>query len=618
MSDGIRYRFTGDDSNLQDALSRINRSFQTTERNSQRLNNALRTTGAAMRVPAAGASEGAQQLARAGQATRELTKDTEKLANSQSGMLAVFKNSFSFLRTAANVLPGLGLSGLILLIAQGIGEIAKQFSKATNEVNKLKEASSILKEAYGGSEFKDAFVQIRTLTAQIGLARQGFIDKEKALLQYNKTLGESIGKAQSLQAAEQLLIDKGEAFIQVQLLKSAASLAYSKAADEALKAAIKEKEFLEKYGDLLNETRQPLLDEQGRPILSLRFEEEAIEAEVKGRINEERRRMIETNQKRIQSFVEIGNDFMRQMAEIASQFKIDIFPKVEIKKEKAKEIEFPKVEFPKKLKIPIFQQISVDAENLTGVIDKIKELDAQIKRLSSIAVPGFSLSDQINALKELKAQLESIVPAIRKPAELRGFESQIQSRVDAIIKKMKDLEEAEESLAEQTRANLASIAESFAQGLGDAIVFGDIGRLFQPFIDSLSSAIQEIGKQLIKLGVVALKIQVSLQNLFKNPIMMVAAGAALVAVGAAMRSALSRGIRQRATGGPVPGGTSVLVGERGPEIFRPATAGMIVPSGAVSPGQAIPVVNIHGKFIIDGQKLRLVLERADSYQRRNV
>jgi hypothetical protein len=40
-------------------------------------------------------------------------------------------------------------------------------------------------------------------------------------------------------------------------------------------------------------------------------------------------------------------------------------------------------------------------------------------------------------------------------------------------------------------------------------------------------------------------------------------------------------------GGPVAGGVPYLVGERGPELFVPAAAGRIVPSGALGPGAHI-------------------------------
>lgn len=70
------------------------------------------------------------------------------------------------------------------------------------------------------------------------------------------------------------------------------------------------------------------------------------------------------------------------------------------------------------------------------------------------------------------------------------------------------------------------------------------------------------------------------------------ARAVLSAVGAAVGgrgSGLSAAVAQavgglfggaRAEGGPVLGGGAYLVGERGPEVFRPAAGGMIEPAGA--------------------------------------
>lgn len=52
----------------------------------------------------------------------------------------------------------------------------------------------------------------------------------------------------------------------------------------------------------------------------------------------------------------------------------------------------------------------------------------------------------------------------------------------------------------------------------------------------------------------------------------------------------------KALGGEVSAGTSYLVGEKGPEIFTPATSGAIIPNGAVSGGGFNQVLNIR----IDG------------------
>ena len=47
----------------------------------------------------------------------------------------------------------------------------------------------------------------------------------------------------------------------------------------------------------------------------------------------------------------------------------------------------------------------------------------------------------------------------------------------------------------------------------------------------------------------------------------------------------------RANGGPVRGGSSYLVGERGPEMFSPGVSGMITPNHALG-GTVNVVVNV--------------------------
>lgn len=71
------------------------------------------------------------------------------------------------------------------------------------------------------------------------------------------------------------------------------------------------------------------------------------------------------------------------------------------------------------------------------------------------------------------------------------------------------------------------------------------------------------------------------------------ARAVLGAAGAGLSQALSKSFAgARADGGPVLPGGSYLVGERGPEVFRPASAGNIEPAGA-SGGISV-TVNVQG------------------------
>lgn len=76
----------------------------------------------------------------------------------------------------------------------------------------------------------------------------------------------------------------------------------------------------------------------------------------------------------------------------------------------------------------------------------------------------------------------------------------------------------------------------------------------------------------------------------------------------------------RATGGPVGGGNPYIVGERGPELFVPSTSGRIIPnnqSGSFA-GGANPVVIFNGRLAVSGNELKLLLNRTDKYQGRNV
>ncbi len=68
-------------------------------------------------------------------------------------------------------------------------------------------------------------------------------------------------------------------------------------------------------------------------------------------------------------------------------------------------------------------------------------------------------------------------------------------------------------------------------------------------------------------------------------------------IGGAIDSAFGGG---RALGGPVMGGTSYVVGERGPELFVPTTSGRIIPNGGMGGGGAIVNVTVNGAIDPEG------------------
>lgn len=70
----------------------------------------------------------------------------------------------------------------------------------------------------------------------------------------------------------------------------------------------------------------------------------------------------------------------------------------------------------------------------------------------------------------------------------------------------------------------------------------------------------------------------------------------------------------RANGGPVMGGTSYIVGERGPEIFTPGSNGSIIPNNAIGGGTVINL-NVSGAIDPEGTARTIINVLNDSFYR---
>ena len=72
----------------------------------------------------------------------------------------------------------------------------------------------------------------------------------------------------------------------------------------------------------------------------------------------------------------------------------------------------------------------------------------------------------------------------------------------------------------------------------------------------------------------------------------------------------------RASGGAVSGGSPYVVGERGPELFIPASTGRIEPNGRGSFGQGGIMINLSGQFVQRGSDLIATISQVQQSQRR--
>jgi phage-related minor tail protein len=139
-----------------------------------------------------------------------------------------------------------------------------------------------------------------------------------------------------------------------------------------------------------------------------------------------------------------------------------------------------------------------------------------------------------------------------------------------------------------------TVAKAAAQGMSNAFenLFFDVfmGRMQQlsdyltSFLESISRAMAQILAQQAAIGIIGsvypdatdggAKPRGQTSTDFPNPF------------------TTKTGLEGRASGGPVIGGTSYLVGERGPELFTPSRSGMITPNGAtVGAGNVKVIVN---------------------------
>ena len=158
----------------------------------------------------------------------KLGADTATATDKMGGGL---QKAFSGLRNIANILPGIGLAGMFGLAFEGLAALVDEMGLFKQETES---AFKILSKS--GEGFVKASADVNSLNETFKLAKDGTISQKTALDEYNKTLGDALGKTDSFAIAQKNLIDKGPAFVQMMLFESAATLAYKEAAQKAFEA----------------------------------------------------------------------------------------------------------------------------------------------------------------------------------------------------------------------------------------------------------------------------------------------------------------------------------------------------------------------------------------------
>lgn len=126
---------------------------------------------------------------------------------------------------------------LFVLYSKQIVSFFESLVTGSNAFDEAREKLRLYNKALEDTEYKNAITEVKELSINIKLAKEGFIDKEVVLKQYNETIGKTTQEAKSLDEAEALLVKNADAYIKVTLLKAAANAALAEAAQIAVDLA---------------------------------------------------------------------------------------------------------------------------------------------------------------------------------------------------------------------------------------------------------------------------------------------------------------------------------------------------------------------------------------------
>jgi hypothetical protein len=102
-------------------------------------------------------------------------------------------------------------SALVALVTAYEKEIKALFITTTAAEKQQELLNNVVKES--GSAYVDAQTQVLSLTEKVKLAKEGYIDKQSVINDYNDTIGKTIGEQKTLEGVNQALINQGPAYV---------------------------------------------------------------------------------------------------------------------------------------------------------------------------------------------------------------------------------------------------------------------------------------------------------------------------------------------------------------------------------------------------------------------
>lgn len=560
-----------------------------------------------------------------------------KAGGSFGGMAAGAQKGFSALRTLANIIPGIGIGGLVALLSEaviGLFKTSQGFDEAAisaaNFSQALKDAKSDLEGVF------KADIDLTKLKNKLKLGEGASL--LAANFEIDKTANDKI--IATANAEIDKVVDR------IGQLRSNAAIFLSKKGQQLLDLFPVDSLIPDNLIDDLEEQDKKIIREL--KVLGVRYEslsEERAKAFTAGQslvvqsqldLREALKKQQEKQLDDLKKFIDKAKQLASELEKIGfvAPAEFSFFDSFNEQLEKAKKVfsDFNSrnlkidtkkiaIAFPITFTEPKPEQIEEALNVIEQALQKgILERGGISLDFSPVSITS-NLSQNAELVKEFAAVFKSIgkqMPAIDMDMPA-GFNENVL--VDSLRKMLgAGIDATKEELiklaAEFKKGidNINSIVKSFAVGgiatfgeaLGTALAGGDIKGIFNNFVNVLADGLSAIGKQMILLSPVITGLKAALKSL--NPAILLPAGIALVAIGAALRSSLNKGVTGFAQGGLVFGPTMGMVGEglgtsrSNPEVIAPLDQLKGMLSGLAGGPQVVVLTQkIRGKDLILSQ-----------------
>jgi len=216
--------------------------------------------------------------------------------------------------------------GAVLLTVYGrdVLDFISKLIKGKESIDKFKESQEALNTAFDSANYKKVVKDVLHLKSTINLAKKGVIDKDTALQEYNKTLGDVIGKTNDFDVAATNVEKSTPAYVEAMLYRAAATAAVSEAAKQLVEDQKKinaleedQKKANKKKSDA-NKAIKPSTKRQGRSVWALAAREATL-------ISEELEGTKKKSKEHLTTLTTIAEKFREKAREIAKAAGLDIF-----------------------------------------------------------------------------------------------------------------------------------------------------------------------------------------------------------------------------------------------------------------------------------------------------